>query len=68
MSHGFNERQLPGSMLLGGGGVSAALKAGVRSYHDSEVRHSLIHDAMVDASIDARGCVDAATPSTLAAS
>jgi replicative DNA helicase len=61
MSQEFEERQLLGSILLRGDGVSAALKAGVRACHYSDVRHSLLHDAMVDACIDARGRVDAVT-------
>jgi replicative DNA helicase len=59
MSRQFTERQLLGSMLLGGGGVPAAVKAGVRSCHYTEIRHSVLHDAMVDACIDTRGRLDA---------
>lgn len=67
MSRQFIEQQLLGSMLLWGPGVSAAVKAGVRSCHYSEIRHSLLHDAMVDASIDTRGKVDAVTLSVFLA-
>lgn len=48
-------------MLLRGDGVPAAVKAGVKSHHYSETRHSLLHDAMVDACIDNRGQMDAVT-------
>ena len=61
MSRHFLEQQLLGSMLLRETGVSAAVKAGVRSCHYSANRHSMLHDAMVDACIDARGCTDAVT-------
>jgi replicative DNA helicase len=51
-------------MLLHQDNVSTVLRKGVRAIHYSSRRHSLIHDSIIDASIETRGRCDAVTVAT----
>ncbi|NQV24237.1 MAG: hypothetical protein HQ518_07690 [Rhodopirellula sp.] len=59
MSVEFKERQLLSTMLLHSDGVSRVMWEGVRSSHYSTARHSLLHDAIVNLTIDTGGRIDA---------
>ena len=61
MSTEYEERQLLAMMLLRGDHISKVLKAGVPATHYSSSRHSLIHNAIIDTSIETRGRSDAVT-------
>lgn len=61
MSAEYKERQLLAMMFLCGDNVAVVVKEGVRAAHYASSRHALIHDAIIDASIEIRGRADAVT-------